>query len=94
VFPGPIWVQSLLRYHSPELTQRLHELTEKYKELPRILSTIALYWVNGERTLGEIIELVELETGICASDYIAAYFEVLADLDGVEWTDSNRNAIP
>ncbi len=82
---GPIWERSLLRYHPPELAERLYELQKAHKENPRILPTIALYWADGQRTLAEIVNQVELETGVRAPAYIAGYFEMLAELDVLDW---------
>lgn len=85
LFPGPIWEQTLLRYHSPELAERLHEWQNSHKELPRILPVLALFWANGERSLAEIARQVEFETGVWAPDYISDYFEILAELGAIEW---------
>jgi hypothetical protein len=85
LYPGPVWEQTLLRYHAPPLTEKLYELQKTHKELPRILPTLALYWANGRRTVAEIVDRVELETGVRAPDYIADYFDVLAELDAIAW---------
>lgn len=85
VYPAPVSEQSLLRYHTPELSERLYELKKAHKDLPRILPTLALYWVNGQRTLAEIVERVELETGVRAPEYMVGYLEVLAELNAIEW---------
>jgi len=85
LYPGPVWEQTLLRYHAPPLTDKLYELQKTHKELPRILPTLALYWANGQRTVAEIIDRVELETGVRAPDYIADYFGILADLEAIAW---------
>jgi hypothetical protein len=79
-FPGPESIQSLLRFHSPEIAERLRQLEKAYKELPLILPTLALYWADGHRDLAGIIDQVEFETGIRAPEYIAGYFEILAEL--------------
>lgn len=80
VLPGPISVQSLLRYHPPELAERLRKLQQAHKDLPRVLPSLALFWADGQRTLVEIATQVELETGVRAPQYIADYFEILSDL--------------
>jgi len=85
LFPGPIWEQTLLRYHAPELAERLYEWRNSHKELPRILPVLALFWANGGRSLAEIARQVELETGVSAPEYIADYFEILAKLEAIEW---------
>ena len=85
MYPGPVWERSLLRYRSPDVATRLRELQKAHKDLPRIVPTIALYWADGQRTLAEIVNLVELETGARAAAYLAGYFEILAELGAVEW---------
>jgi hypothetical protein len=49
------------------------------------LPVLALYWANGGRSLSEIVKQVELETGVRAPEYIADYFEILAELGVIEW---------
>ncbi len=83
--PGPISERSLLRYHAPELADALYELQKRHAELPRTVSTLALFWTDGQRTLADIVNQVELETGVHASKYIADYFEILAELEAIEW---------
>lgn len=79
-FPGPIRLQTIVPYHSSELGDRLHQLQKKHPEVPTILPTLALYWANGQRDLGEIVRLVELETGLWAPEYIDGYFDILIEL--------------
>jgi aminopeptidase YwaD len=85
LFPGPVWEQTLLRYHAPPLTEKLYALQKRHKELPRILPTLSLYWVDGQRTVAEIVDRVELETGVRAPDLIADYFDILAELEAIAW---------
>jgi hypothetical protein len=85
LLPGPVWEQSLARYQSPELVHRLRKLKKVHKEHPRILPTIALYWADGRRTLAQIVNQTELETGVRAPDYISDYFEILAELGAIAW---------
>ncbi len=85
LFPGPIWEQSLLRDHPPNTAQRLRKLAQAYPDLPRILPVVALYWADGQRTLSDIVNLVELETGQRAAAYLAEYFEILAQLQVIQW---------
>jgi aminopeptidase YwaD len=82
-FPGPVRLQTVMPYHSSELAERLHELQKKHRGIPTILPTLALFWADGQRDLGEIASLVELETGLWAPDYVAGYFEILTELDMV-----------
>jgi aminopeptidase YwaD len=84
-FPGPVSVRSLLRFHPPELADRLRALQEAHEDLPRVLPTLALYWADGKRDINEIVRMVELESGIRAPDYILGYFDILAELDMIAW---------
>jgi aminopeptidase YwaD len=84
-FPGPVNEQSLARHHSPELVNQLFELQAKYKDLPRVLPALALYWTDGQRTLSEIVQRVAFETGVRAPRAIAEYFQVLAKLGAIHW---------
>jgi aminopeptidase YwaD len=85
LYPGPVWARSLLRYHPPELAERLRALKKAHPELPDILPTLALYWADGKRDLAEIVRRVELECGVRAPEYITGYFEILADMGTIEW---------
>jgi hypothetical protein len=49
------------------------------------MPTIALFWADGQRTLADVIDCVELETGIRAPEYIARYFEIWERLGAIEW---------
>jgi hypothetical protein len=42
---------------------------------------VALYWADGQRTLAEILDLTELETGVRDAEGLAAYFKLLARLE-------------
>jgi hypothetical protein len=85
LFPGPVSERPLLRFHQPELAERLRELRKAHEGLPRTLFTLALFWADGQRTVAEIATLVELETGIQAAAPIADYFDILVQLEAVEW---------
>lgn len=83
-FPGPVQMQTIVPFHSRELAERLHELQKKHRILPRIVSTLALYWADGQRDLSAIANLVELETGVWAPEYIRDHFEILVELGVVD----------
>ena len=46
-----------------------------------VLPVVALYWADGQRTLAEIMDLVELETGQRDAELVVRYFEALARLE-------------
>jgi aminopeptidase YwaD len=86
--PGPVRLQTTVPYHSSELEDRLYELQKKH-QVPTILPTLALYWANGQRDLGEIVSLVELETGLWAPEYIDGYFDILIELGMIHRKNKN-----
>lgn len=49
-----------------------------------LVSDLALFWADGRRSLGAILDLVELETDVRAPASLAAYFGLLARLGLVE----------
>lgn len=51
------------------------------------VSTLAEYWSNGQRTGLEIIDLVELESGIRDPELIVTYFKLLNKLELVQFID-------
>jgi hypothetical protein len=44
------------------------------------LSTVANYWANGERTVAEIANLVEMETGKRNTELLVRHFALLGKL--------------
>jgi hypothetical protein len=50
-----------------------------------LVADLALNWADGQRTLGQILELVELESDVRAPESIGAYFTLLAQLELVDF---------
>ncbi len=48
------------------------------------LPTLAVYWTDGKRTLLEIADLIELETGQRDVELLVEYFQTLAKLNLIE----------
>lgn len=44
-------------------------------------TTLAEYWADGRRSVLEIVDLVEMETGFRDAELIVSYFELLKKLD-------------
>jgi hypothetical protein len=61
--------QAMLRRHSA------------FTDLP---ADVALYWADGTRTLAEILDLTELETGVRDAEGLAEYFKLLARLELID----------
>ena len=52
-----------------------------FTDLP---ADVALYWADGVRTLGEILDLTELETHVRDPEGLVEYFKLLARLELIE----------
>ncbi|MCR4404090.1 MAG: DUF4910 domain-containing protein [Candidatus Acetothermia bacterium] len=84
-YRGPLaQLQPYVRKLSPEDQEAWHRLAKESKERPSILPTLALYWADGTRTLGEIAALVELESGERAEQLLAQHFRLLEKMGLVE----------
>ena len=59
-------------------------MRQEHKKEFRILPTLAVYWADGKRSLLEIADLIELETGQRDVELLAEYFQTLAKLNLVE----------
>jgi len=57
--------------------EKLWELFRKSGKTPRALQHLPWYWVNGKRSLAEIADLVELETGMRDNAFLESYFLTL-----------------
>jgi aminopeptidase YwaD len=77
-YRGPLaQIQPYLRKLPWEDREAWHRLRKDFKDKPGILPILALYWADGKRTLAEIIELVELESGEQAGEWLVRHFELL-----------------
>ena len=73
---GPPSTRSWIRRLSREDRDALWRLEKEHRE-SRILGTLALYWADGKRSLSEIANLIELETGMRDTEYLLQYFGFL-----------------
>lgn len=84
-YRGPLaQLRPYLRKLTWEEREAWHRLRKDFKDKPRILPTLALYWADGKRTLAEIIDLVELETGERAGEWLVRHFELLEKMGLIE----------
>jgi hypothetical protein len=51
----------------------------------RLIPDLAMYWCDGHRTVRQIVEAVELESGKRAGELIVRYFRLLHRLGLVDW---------
>ena len=81
VYRGPVSIRGhYWQKLPPEERESLWQL-QKERRAARLLPTVALYWTDGRRTLADIADLVELETGQRDLEFLVCYFEALARLD-------------
>ena len=78
LYKGPISETSILNRLSREQKEKFYTLYKENKETFSLLRTIALYWVNGKRKLSEIVDLVELESGLRNTEFLVKYFDFLS----------------
>jgi aminopeptidase YwaD len=61
------------------------ELLEKRKSGAHTIPVLAEYWADGRRTALEIVELIEMETGIRDAELVVNYFDLLQKLGLVSY---------
>jgi len=85
-YRGPIDMAIRVRRRrlSPEDQERLYRLGKEHKQAIRLIPVLALYRADGRRTLAEIIDLVELETGKREAGLLVQYFELLEKMELIE----------
>ncbi len=81
LYKGPIPVTPYLRRLGSEERERWWRLEHRYGNALWYLLPLSLYWADGERTLHEIVDLVEMETGKRAAELLVTYCRTLSDLD-------------
>lgn len=76
IYKGPPSTRSWIGRLSREDRDALWRLEKEHRE-NRILGTLALYWTDGRRSLSEIADLVERETGKRDINYLLEYFGLI-----------------
>ena len=84
LYRGPVSLRPYLHQLSEEERERWWQMRQEHKKGFRILPTLAVYWADGKRSLLEIADLIELETGQRDVELLAEYFQTLAWLNLVE----------
>jgi aminopeptidase YwaD len=79
-YRGPLSLRPHLARLPAAERDALLEAHAPYRQLDGLSADIALAWANGERTLGAILDLVELETDGRNPEALVAHFKLLARL--------------
>jgi aminopeptidase YwaD len=82
--PGPVSVTRDFGRLSPEERRIWLKLSRDYKGKTMTLRSLLLFWADGRRRLSEIVELIEMETGWRAAEFIGTYAELLGGLGQVD----------
>lgn len=79
--PGPIHLPPYLARLSVEKQDAWRAASRAHRATPEVLLDLAMYWADGKRTLLEIADMVELETGRRDVEYMVAYVRLLQEMD-------------
>ncbi|MCX7570978.1 DUF4910 domain-containing protein [Tumebacillus sp. DT12] len=82
-FSGPIALDGYLDRLTPE-EAAAWKGAESRCAAPGLLPTLLQYWLDGTRTLREVITAVELESGVADTEYALAFVRLLKRLDLVK----------
>jgi aminopeptidase YwaD len=85
--PGPASWSDHQHLLSPEDREHWWKLIKDREAGGRTLPTLAQYWADGERTVLEIADLVEMETGQRDMELLVEHFRLLAKMGLVELND-------
>jgi aminopeptidase YwaD len=84
--PGPVELPFHLRRLDPEDRAAWRHLTRDDKDWSHhTLTALALCWADGDRSLLDIVGLVELETGLRNTSLLLGYFRLLGKLGFVSF---------
>jgi aminopeptidase-like protein len=92
LYRGPSNFMFYLSSLSPEDRESWSELMRSRGMLAYSVSTLAEYWADGRRSVSEIVDLVELESGIRDPELIATYFDLLEKIGLVEYLGDDDQA--
>jgi hypothetical protein len=80
-YRGPVSLRPYLRRLPAEEREAAQAMLRAHSEFCDLPADVALYWADGRRTLAEILDLTELETGVRDAVGLLAYFQLLARLE-------------
>jgi aminopeptidase-like protein len=79
-FPGPVSLRDPLSRLRIEAPEEWYGYAKTHRQAARHLAVIALYWVDGQRTLLDIADAVEMESDQRPVEFLVKYFELLKKL--------------
>jgi len=80
VFRGPVSPRAYMHKFTPQEKDQVRAWQKEHRRLYYGLSTVANYWVDGKRTVVDIADLVELETGQRNVQLLVKHFNLLVRL--------------
>ena len=86
---GPLAIRDLMV--RPQDREAFFRLAKDHRGFVYTHATLAIYWTDGARTLGDIADLLELETGKRSTEILVKFFEFLAQVGGVELRGGESN---
>ena len=84
--PGPIDVGMALQADSPALRPAYWQLYDEADAALHVGDALLQYWADGQHSVAEIADLVELETGQPMGEVALRYYKLLAEAGLVEMT--------
>ena len=84
LFLGPIDVGMALQADARHLVPAYWELSDKASGSFYEHGALLQYWADGKRTVAEIADLAEIETGQPADELVLRYFKLLAEAGMIE----------
>ncbi len=80
-YRGPVSLRPHLRRLPAEEREAAQAMLRAHGEFCDLPADVALYWADGKRTLAEILDLTELETGVRDAVGLLEYVRLLARLE-------------
>jgi aminopeptidase YwaD len=81
LFPGPVSPGAYAHRLSAAEREEVRAWQKEHRVMYHAIATVANYWVDGKRTVAEIADLVELETGKRDVQVLLLHFKLLARLE-------------
>lgn len=87
---GPAVLLGYLPQLSPAEKEEWRVFVRGHKAHFNVLTDLALYWCDGKRSLLQIADEVEMETGQRVDDVLLKYFQLLRRVGLVRWAEEKR----